>query len=86
MNHVLCKLPEIKDTTKSGIFIGETLIKQKQNEIQQYIEVVAVGTEVKDIMVGDKIYVDGNAKPKLVIIDEEKYLIFRDAVILGTFL
>jgi chaperonin GroES len=50
-NRVLAKIPEEKTQTESGIYLPDTASKEKPTQA----EVVAVGTEVKDIVVGNTV-------------------------------
>lgn len=68
---------EEEEKTSGGLFIPDTAKEKPQKGI-----VEAVGSEVKDVKVGDKVLFDKYSGSK-VNIDEAEYLIIKEEDILG---
>jgi chaperonin GroES len=69
-NRILAKIPEEKTQTQSGIFIPDNASKEKPTQA----DVVAIGTEVKDINVGDRVVYAKFAGTTLTL-DDVEYLV-----------
>ena len=52
-DRVLLKVQEVETKTASGIYIPENASQEKPTTA----EVVAIGSEVKEVVVGDKLYI-----------------------------
>jgi len=52
-------IPVLKNETESGIIIPESVLQERLKEkgLNEFVEVVAVGGEVKEIKVGDRVLV-----------------------------
>ena len=80
-DRVLLKVQEVETKTASGIYIPENA-SQEQPTIA---EVIAIGSEVKDIVVGDQVIYAKYAKSAIVKIDDTEYLVMETSEVLGKF-
>jgi len=80
-DRVLLKVQEVETKTASGIYIPENASQEKPTTAQ----VVAIGSEVKDVIVGDTIIYTKYAKYAEVKIDSEDYLVMETSEVLGKF-
>ena len=80
-DRVLVKVQEVVTKTASGIIIPENASQEKPTTA----EVVAIGSEVKDIVVGDQVMYAQYARTATVTVDGTDYLIMETSEILGKF-
>jgi len=80
-DRVLVKVQEVETKTASGIYIPDNASQEKPTTA----EVVAVGSEVKDVAVGDTIMYAKYAQSATVTIDTIEYLVMETKEILGKF-
>ena len=80
-DRVLFKVQEVETKTASGIYIPENASQEKPTTA----EVVAVGSEVKDVLVGDRVIYTKFARSAEVKIDNEDYLVMETSEVLGKF-
>jgi chaperonin GroES len=78
-DRVLVKIKEPETTTASGIIIPDNASKEKPNEA----EVMAIGSDVEHVAVGDKILFAKYARTADVTIDGTDYLVMEVSEILG---
>ncbi len=78
-DRVLIKVQEEETQTASGIYIPDNASKEKPTQA----EVVAVGSDVKEIAVGDQVVYTKFARTANVTLDEQEYLVMEVAEILG---
>ena len=78
-DRVLVKVQEPKTQTASGIFIPDNASQEKPTQA----EVIAIGSDVKDVVVGDKIVYTKFARTATVTLDNQDYLVMDVAEILG---
>jgi len=71
-----------KKKTDAGIILDDETARQLQTNI---VEVLAVGPQVTQCTVGDKIMVDPNTEAMLIHIDEVQYLFVNEFQVLGKF-
>jgi len=81
-NNVLIKLPEIKETTNSGIIKSEAMLAEEKKSKQDYFTVVAVSAEVTCVKIGDLILVANHSIP-IIIIEGLQYGIIHYTSIQG---
>lgn len=74
-DQILLKIKKVTDKTETGLFISEAMKKEKQKLLSGPIEVIAVGTSVKEVKAGDKVLLRGNSPLALLDMDapEEGY-------------
>ncbi|RLA74821.1 MAG: co-chaperone GroES [Epsilonproteobacteria bacterium] len=80
-DRVLLKIKEQLTKTAGGIYIPDNASKEKP----QLAEVVAIGSEVKAVKVGDKVLFAKYADSSDVKIDEKEYLVLKTKEILGIY-
>ena len=80
-DRVLVKVKEVETKTASGIIIPDNASQEKPTTA----EVVAVGSEVKDIVVGDQVMYAQYARTATVTIVGTDYLVMETSEILGKF-
>jgi len=80
-DRVLLKEQEVETKTASGIIIPDNASQEKPT----VAEVVAIGSEVKDVAVGDTIIYTKFARSATVTIDTIEYLVMETSEILGKF-
>ena len=80
-DRVLVKVKEVETKTASGIIIPDNASQEKPTTA----EVVAVGSEVKDIVVGDQVMYAQYARTATVSIAGTDYLVMETSEILGKF-
>jgi len=80
-DRVLVKVEEVETKTASGIYIPENASQEKPTTAQ----VVAIGSEVKELVVGDTIMYTKFARTSTVTIDGVEYLVMETSEVLGKF-
>ena len=80
-DRVLLKVEEVETKTASGIYIPENASQEKPTTA----EVVAIGSEVKELVVGDTIMYTKFARTSTVTIDGVEYLVMETSEVLGKF-
>jgi len=80
-DRVLVKVKEVETKTASGIIIPDNASQEKPTTA----EVVAVGSEVKDIVVGDQVMYAQYARTATVSIAGTDYLVMETSEVLGKF-
>jgi len=78
---VLLKVQEAVTKTASGIIIPDNASQEKPTTA----EVVAIGSEVKDVNVGDKVMFGQYAQSTTVTVELVDYLVIETSEILGKF-
>lgn len=80
-DRVLLKVQEVETKTASGIYIPENASQEKPTTAK----VVAIGSEVKDVIVGDTVIYTKFARSAEVKIDGVDYLVMETSEVLGKF-
>ena len=80
-DRVLLKVQEVETKTASGIYIPENASQEQPTTA----EVVAIGSEVKDIVVGDQVIYAKYAKSANVTVSDTEYLVMETSEVLGKF-
>ncbi len=80
-DRVLVKVEEPITKTASGIIIPDNASKEKPTQA----EVLAIGADVKDVEVGDKVVYTKFARTATVTLDGTDYLVMETSEILGKF-
>jgi chaperonin GroES len=80
-DRVLVKVQEVETKTASGIIIPDNASQEKPT----VAEVVAIGEDVKHVVVGDKIIYAKYAQSATVSIDGTEYLVMETSEVLGKF-
>ena len=78
---MLIKVQEVETKTASGIYIPDNATQEKPTQA----EVIAIGSDVKDIVIGDQIMYAKYAQNAPVTIDGTEYLVMETSEILGKF-
>jgi chaperonin GroES len=78
-DRVLIKVKELETQTASGIYIPDNATQEKPTQA----EVVAVGSEVKDVKVGDQVIFTKFARSATVTLENIEYLVMETTEILG---
>ena len=78
-DRVLIKVKEAETKTASGIYIPDNAEKEKPTQA----EVIAIGSDVKDVKVADKVVFTKFAKSATVTLDGVDYLVMETTEILG---
>ena len=80
--NVLVEVPKIEEKTKGGILKSSKMLQEEMAKTSRYLEVFAVGSQVKEIKVGDKVLINGGNH--LVITEgDDKYFLINQGLILG---
>ncbi len=77
--------PKAQEKTKGGIIKPKAVFDKEVNDAPEYLIVAAVSDDIKDIAVGDKVFVSSEKLPKITI-DEVEYLIAYRHSTVGKFL
>jgi len=80
--NLLIVVPEVSNTTKSGLIKSETMIKEEEKKLDVYVSVAAISDEVKTIKVGDKVLLSVS-EIKTIVIDEIRYGIVHITSVAG---
>ena len=80
-DRVLLKVEEAVTTTASGIIIPDNASKEKPTQA----EVIAIGSDVEHVAVGDKVIFSAYARSANVTIEDVEYLVMETSEILGKF-
>jgi len=80
-DRVLVKVQEVETKTASGIIIPDNASQEKPTTA----EVVAIGSDVKDIVVGDQVMYGQYARTTTVTIAGTDYLVMETSEVLGKF-
>ena len=80
-DRVLVKVKEVETKTASGIIIPDNASQEKPTTA----EVIAIGSEVKDIEVGNQVMYAQYARTATVTIEGTDYLVMETSEILGKF-
>ncbi|MEA3383574.1 MAG: co-chaperone GroES [Campylobacterota bacterium] len=78
-DRVLIKVQEPETKTASGIIIPDNASKEKPTQA----EVMAIGSEVKHVEVGNKVVFSQYARSATVTLDAVDYLVMETSEILG---
>ncbi len=78
-DRVLVKVQEQQTKTASGIIIPDNASKEKPTQA----EIMAIGSEVKHVAVGDKVVFSQYARSATVTLDAEDFLVMEVSEILG---
>ena len=80
-DRVLLKVQEVETKTASGIIIPDNASQEKPTTA----EVIAIGCDVKDVVVGDQVIYAKYAKSATVTVDDTEYLVMETSEVLGKF-
>jgi len=80
-DRVLVKVQEVETKTASGIIIPDNASQEKPTTA----EVVAIGSDVKEVSVGDQIMYAKFARSTTVTLDGNDYLVMETSEVLGKF-
>ena len=80
-DRVLLKVQEVETKTASGIYIPENASQEQPTTAQ----VVAIGSEVKAVEVGDTVIYTKFARSAEVTVEGVDYLVMETAEVLGKF-
>ncbi len=78
-DRVLIKVEEVKTQTASGIYIPDNATQEKPTQA----EIMAIGSDVKNVKVGDKVVFTKFARSATVTLDDTDYLVMETSEILG---
>ncbi len=78
-DRVLIKVEEVETKTASGIYIPDNATQEKPTQA----EIMAIGSEVKDVKVGDQVVFTKYAKSATVTLEGIEYLVMETTEILG---
>jgi len=78
-DRVLIKVQEAATKTASGIYIPDNAEQEKPTQA----EIMAIGSEVKDVKVGNQVVFTKFARSATVTLDETDYLVMETSEILG---
>ncbi len=78
-DRVLIKVKEVETQTASGIYIPDNATQEKPTQA----EIIAIGSDVKDVQVGDKIVFTKFARSATVTLEGIEYLVMEISEILG---
>jgi chaperonin GroES len=76
---VLIKVKEVETQTASGIYIPDNATQEKPTQA----EIMAIGSDVKDVEVGDQVVFTKFARSATVTLDNIDYLVMEISEILG---
>ena len=80
-DRVLLKVQEVETKTASGIYIPENASQEKPTTA----EVVAIGSDVEHVKVGDQVIYDKFARTTEVTVEDVEYLVIETSEVLGKF-
>jgi chaperonin GroES len=78
-DRVLIKVQEVKTQTASGIYIPDNATQEKPTQA----EIIAIGSDVKDVKVADQVVFTKFARSATVTLDDIEYLVMETSEILG---
>jgi len=78
-DRVLIKVKEVETQTASGIYIPDNATQEKPTQA----EIMAIGSDVKDVEVGDQVVFTKFARSATVTLDNIDYLVMEISEILG---
>ncbi len=78
-DRVLIKVKEVETQTASGIYIPDNAAQEKPTQA----EIMAIGSDVKDVKVGDQVVFTKYARSAAVTLEGAEYLVMETAEILG---
>ena len=78
-DRVLIKVKEAETKTASGIYIPDNATQEKPTEA----EIMAIGSDVKDVKVGDQVVFTKFARSATVTLEGIEYLVMEISEILG---
>ena len=78
-DRVLLKVQEIETKTAGGIYIPDSA----QQEEKTQASVVAIGSDVKHVKIGDEVVFTKYAKSATVTLDNKEYLVMETSEVLG---
>lgn len=81
-HNVLIEKPIIEEKTKAGVIKSSKQIQEELENLPQFLEVLAVGTSVTEIIVGDKVLIRPGKYNTLKLEDKE-YLLLSQGFIEG---
>ena len=78
-DRVLIKVQEVETKTASGIYIPDNVNQEKPTQA----EIIAIGSDVKDVKVADQVVFTKFARSATVTLEGIEYLVMETAEILG---
>ncbi|MCK5109997.1 MAG: co-chaperone GroES [Arcobacteraceae bacterium] len=78
-DRVLIKVKEQQTQTASGIYIPDNATQEKPTQA----EIIAIGSDVKDVKVGDQVVFTKFARSATVTLEDIEYLVMETTEILG---
>ena len=73
--------PTPQEKTKGGIIKPKTVLDKEVADAPEYLIVAAVSDDIKDIVVGDKVFVSSEKLPKIKIDDVEYLIAYRHSTV-----
>ena len=80
-DQLVVNVPIVSEKTKSGIIKSESMMAEEKSGVDSFLEVVAIGSAVKEVKVGDKVMVDGMMKT--LEVDGVQYGQIREYNVMG---
>lgn len=80
---VMFRVPVIKEVTDTGIIKSESMLREEKDSLKdsQFLEVVGIGSDVKYVVIGDNILLNGGAI--MCAIDGIDYGFVREYSVIG---
>jgi co-chaperonin GroES (HSP10) len=82
-NMIVVKMPEVAEQTESGIIKSESMLKEEQGANDRYAEVVSVGPNCIQVVVGDKILLRNDSMMHPMQFEGEEHLQTEEYNVLG---
>ena len=73
--------PKAQEKTKGGIIKSKAMLDEEAAQAPDYLIVAAVSDDIKDIAVGDKVFVSSEKLPKIKIDDVEYLIAYRHSTV-----
>ncbi len=80
-HNIVVKAPKISEKTESGIIKPESIIKEEKSKLNDFLEVLSVGNEVKEISVGDEVLLNGGSMRATTIDDIDVLIVYANQII-----
>jgi len=80
---VVVPVPEISETTESGIIKTEAMIEKERRKQDLSFTIIAIGDDVEDYSVGDVVFLRSINSQPVIMMEEKLYLVVHQSNLLG---
>lgn len=80
--NVVLEMPVFEEKTEGGVIKSSKMIEEEVKAVNKYLEVFAVGSQVKEISIGDRVLLN-NGNHQIINVDGTDYFLVNQGLILG---